>query len=123
MVIWVAGLHMKPTVTNVWLVNLAVADLIFSLTRAISLLPKAFSLTIGLLEFFSASSMVSSSTPTCSAVFFFWLSSVWIEHSAFAIQCSPEIGGRYVRSCGQCGSLDCGGDVQLTILCVPTGLP
>ncbi len=25
-------------------------------------------------------------------------------------------------SCGQCGSLDCGGDVQLTVLCVPTGL-
>ncbi len=41
-VIWVAGLHMKPTVTNVWLVNLAVADLIFSLTRAISLTKSIF---------------------------------------------------------------------------------
>uniref|UniRef100_A0A672T5P8 C3a anaphylatoxin chemotactic receptor-like n=1 Tax=Sinocyclocheilus grahami TaxID=75366 RepID=A0A672T5P8_SINGR len=37
LVIWLAGFRMKPTVTNVWLVNLAVADLIFCLTRAISL--------------------------------------------------------------------------------------
>ncbi|XP_052440967.1 formyl peptide receptor-related sequence 4-like [Carassius gibelio] len=42
LVIWVAGLRMKPTVTNVWLVNLAVADLIFCLTRAISLTKKLF---------------------------------------------------------------------------------
>ncbi|KTF79582.1 hypothetical protein cypCar_00026163 [Cyprinus carpio] len=42
LVIWVAGFHMKPTVTNVWLVNLAVADLIFCLTRAISLTKKLF---------------------------------------------------------------------------------
>ncbi|XP_016299948.1 C3a anaphylatoxin chemotactic receptor-like [Sinocyclocheilus anshuiensis] len=42
LVIWVAGFCMKPTVTNVWLVNLAVADLIFCLTRAISLIKSIF---------------------------------------------------------------------------------
>ncbi|KAF4100641.1 hypothetical protein G5714_018837 [Onychostoma macrolepis] len=42
LVIWVAGFRMKPTVTNVWLVNLAVADLIFCLTRAISLTKSIF---------------------------------------------------------------------------------
>ncbi|XP_067282331.1 C3a anaphylatoxin chemotactic receptor-like [Pseudorasbora parva] len=41
-VIWVAGFRMKPNVTNVWLVNLAAADLIFCLTRAISLHRKLF---------------------------------------------------------------------------------
>ncbi|XP_048056914.1 C3a anaphylatoxin chemotactic receptor-like [Megalobrama amblycephala] len=41
-VIWVAGFRMKPNVTNVWLVNLAVADLIFCLTRVTSLLKKLF---------------------------------------------------------------------------------
>lgn len=41
-VIWVAGLRLKPKVTNVWLVNLAVADLIFCLTRAVSLTKKLF---------------------------------------------------------------------------------
>ncbi|XDV34136.1 hypothetical protein PO909_004334 [Leuciscus waleckii] len=41
-VIWVAGFRMKPNVTNVWLVNLAVADLIFCLTRVTSLLKKMF---------------------------------------------------------------------------------
>ncbi|XP_051949240.1 formyl peptide receptor 2-like [Xyrauchen texanus] len=41
-VIWVAGFRMKPNVTNVWLVNLAVADLIFCFTRVISLLKKIF---------------------------------------------------------------------------------
>ncbi|XP_016407235.1 C3a anaphylatoxin chemotactic receptor-like [Sinocyclocheilus rhinocerous] len=41
-VIWVAGFRMKPNVTNVWLVNLAVADLIFCLTRAISLIKSIF---------------------------------------------------------------------------------
>ncbi|XP_026145993.1 C3a anaphylatoxin chemotactic receptor-like [Carassius auratus] len=41
-VIWVAGLRMKPNVTNVWLVNLAIADLIFCMTRAISLSKKLF---------------------------------------------------------------------------------
>ncbi|XP_050991948.1 C3a anaphylatoxin chemotactic receptor-like [Labeo rohita] len=42
LVIWVAGFRMKPTVTNVWLVNLAVADLIFCLTRVISLIKNIF---------------------------------------------------------------------------------
>ncbi|XP_065139165.1 formyl peptide receptor-related sequence 4-like [Paramisgurnus dabryanus] len=36
-VIWVAGGRMKPNVTNVWLVNLAVADLIFCVSRVTSL--------------------------------------------------------------------------------------
>ncbi|XP_051992765.1 fMet-Leu-Phe receptor-like [Xyrauchen texanus] len=42
LVIWVAGFRMKPSVTNIWLVNLAVADLIFSFTRVISLIKKLF---------------------------------------------------------------------------------
>ncbi|XP_055076358.2 C3a anaphylatoxin chemotactic receptor [Misgurnus anguillicaudatus] len=37
-VIWVAGIRMKPNITNVWLVNLAVADLIFCFTRLTSLI-------------------------------------------------------------------------------------
>ncbi|KAL2079977.1 hypothetical protein ACEWY4_023770 [Coilia grayii] len=41
-VIWVAGVRLPAKVTNVWLVNLAVADLIFCLTRAISLTKKLF---------------------------------------------------------------------------------
>ncbi|TRY96371.1 hypothetical protein DNTS_029308, partial [Danionella cerebrum] len=41
-VIWVAGWRMKANVTNVWLVNLAVADLIFCFTRITSLLKKLF---------------------------------------------------------------------------------
>uniref|UniRef100_A0A4W5PS04 G-protein coupled receptors family 1 profile domain-containing protein n=1 Tax=Hucho hucho TaxID=62062 RepID=A0A4W5PS04_9TELE len=41
-VIWVAGFKLKPTVTNVWLVNLAVADLIFCLSRVLSLTKKLF---------------------------------------------------------------------------------
>ncbi|RXN28564.1 C3a anaphylatoxin chemotactic receptor-like protein [Labeo rohita] len=41
-VIWVAGTHLKPNVTNVWLVNLAIADLIFCLTRVTSLVKKLF---------------------------------------------------------------------------------
>ncbi|KAM9839123.1 fMet-Leu-Phe receptor-like [Aulostomus maculatus] len=39
-VIWVAGFKLKPKVTNVWLVNLAVADLIFCFTRVFSLIKK-----------------------------------------------------------------------------------
>ncbi|KAI3358186.1 hypothetical protein L3Q82_003186 [Scortum barcoo] len=42
MVIWVAGFKLKPKVTNVWLVNLAVADLIFCFTRVLSLTKKLF---------------------------------------------------------------------------------
>ncbi|XP_034559975.1 C3a anaphylatoxin chemotactic receptor-like isoform X2 [Notolabrus celidotus] len=41
-VIWVAGFQLKPKVTNVWLVNLAVADLIFCFTRVFSLIKKLF---------------------------------------------------------------------------------
>ncbi|XP_065139150.1 C3a anaphylatoxin chemotactic receptor-like [Paramisgurnus dabryanus] len=36
-VIWVAGVRLKPNVNNVWLVNLAVADLIFCVSRVTSL--------------------------------------------------------------------------------------
>ncbi|XP_066530641.1 C3a anaphylatoxin chemotactic receptor-like [Hoplias malabaricus] len=41
-VIYMAGLSLKANVTNVWLVNLAVADLIFCLTRVTSLIKKLF---------------------------------------------------------------------------------
>ncbi|XP_036372229.1 chemokine-like receptor 1 [Megalops cyprinoides] len=41
-VIWVAGFRLPSTVTSVWLVNLAVADLIFCLTRVVSLAKKLF---------------------------------------------------------------------------------
>ncbi|KAG9279432.1 C3a anaphylatoxin chemotactic receptor [Astyanax mexicanus] len=41
-VIWMAGFCLKANVTNVWLVNLAVADLIFCLTRVTSLIKKLF---------------------------------------------------------------------------------
>ncbi len=41
-VILVAGMRLKPNVTSVWLVNLAIADLIFCLTRITSLLKKLF---------------------------------------------------------------------------------
>ncbi|XP_061098158.1 formyl peptide receptor 2-like [Conger conger] len=37
-VVWTAGWRLPPTVTNVWLTNLAVADLAFSLSRVPSLL-------------------------------------------------------------------------------------
>lgn len=42
LVIWVAGFKLKAKVTNVWLVNLAVADLIFCFTRVFSLTKKLF---------------------------------------------------------------------------------
>ncbi|XP_054911354.1 C3a anaphylatoxin chemotactic receptor-like isoform X2 [Poeciliopsis prolifica] len=41
-VIWVAGFKPKPKVTDVWLVNLAIADLIFCITRVFSLIKKLF---------------------------------------------------------------------------------
>ncbi|XP_030597494.1 C3a anaphylatoxin chemotactic receptor-like [Archocentrus centrarchus] len=41
-VIWVAGFKLKPKVTHVWLVNLAIADLIFCFTRVLSLTKKLF---------------------------------------------------------------------------------
>ncbi|XP_077050928.1 formyl peptide receptor 2-like [Siphateles boraxobius] len=41
-VIWVASFRMKPSVTNVWLVNLAVADLIFCLTQVTLLIRYLF---------------------------------------------------------------------------------
>ncbi|KAL3984325.1 chemokine-like receptor 1 [Sarotherodon galilaeus] len=41
-VIWAAGFKFKPKVTNVWLVNLAIADLIFCFTRVFSLTKKLF---------------------------------------------------------------------------------
>ncbi|XP_077363377.1 formyl peptide receptor 2-like [Festucalex cinctus] len=41
-VIWVAGFKLKATVLNVWLVNLAVADIIFCFTRIFSLVKKLF---------------------------------------------------------------------------------
>ncbi|XP_062393270.1 C3a anaphylatoxin chemotactic receptor-like [Sardina pilchardus] len=40
LVIWVAGVWLRTKVTYVWLVNLAIADFIFCLTRAISLAQK-----------------------------------------------------------------------------------
>ncbi|KAL0962422.1 hypothetical protein UPYG_G00339840 [Umbra pygmaea] len=42
LVIWVASFKLKPTVTNVWLVNLAVADLIFCVSHTIKLIKKLF---------------------------------------------------------------------------------
>ncbi|XP_077600176.1 C3a anaphylatoxin chemotactic receptor-like [Stigmatopora nigra] len=42
LVIWVAGFRLQPGVLNVWLVNLAVADLIFCLTRVFPLVKKLF---------------------------------------------------------------------------------
>lgn len=41
-IIWMSGFRLKASVTNVWLVNLAVADLIFCLTRVTSLIKKLF---------------------------------------------------------------------------------
>ncbi|KAK3525216.1 hypothetical protein QTP86_023310 [Hemibagrus guttatus] len=41
-VIWMSGFRLKTSVTNVWLANLAVADLIFCLTRVTSLIKKLF---------------------------------------------------------------------------------
>lgn len=42
LIIWISGFRLKSNVTNVWLVNLAVADLIFCLTRVTSLIKKLF---------------------------------------------------------------------------------
>ncbi|XP_006641729.3 fMet-Leu-Phe receptor isoform X1 [Lepisosteus oculatus] len=42
MVIWVTGFRMRRAVTNVWLCNLAVADLIFCFTRTTSLIKNLF---------------------------------------------------------------------------------
>ncbi|KTF74897.1 hypothetical protein cypCar_00034279 [Cyprinus carpio] len=42
LVIWVAGMRLKPNVTNIWLVNLAVADLIFCFTLVPSLIKQLF---------------------------------------------------------------------------------
>ncbi|XP_036394434.1 chemokine-like receptor 1 [Megalops cyprinoides] len=41
-VIWTAGFRLPATVTGVWLVNLAVADLVFSLSRVLSLTQRLF---------------------------------------------------------------------------------
>ncbi|XP_049607456.1 formyl peptide receptor 2 isoform X2 [Syngnathus scovelli] len=41
-VIWVAGFKLQKNVLNVWLVNLAVADIIFCFTRVFSLVKKLF---------------------------------------------------------------------------------
>ncbi|KAK2864505.1 hypothetical protein Q7C36_003659 [Tachysurus vachellii] len=41
-VIWMSGFRLKANVTNVWLVNLAVADLIFCLTRVTSLIKNLY---------------------------------------------------------------------------------
>ncbi|MGH0174812.1 UNVERIFIED_CONTAM: hypothetical protein FKN15_069257 [Acipenser sinensis] len=41
-VIWMTGCKLKKTVTNVWLFNLAVADLVFCFTRVTSLLKNLF---------------------------------------------------------------------------------
>ncbi|XP_056284938.1 C3a anaphylatoxin chemotactic receptor-like [Pseudoliparis swirei] len=43
LVIWVAGFKLKPKVTDVWLVNLAIADLVFCVTRVFSLAKKLLS--------------------------------------------------------------------------------
>ncbi|XP_076864129.1 fMet-Leu-Phe receptor-like [Brachyhypopomus gauderio] len=42
LVIWMAGFRVKANVTNVWLINLAVADLIFCMTRVTSLIKNIF---------------------------------------------------------------------------------
>lgn len=36
MVIWMVGMRLKPTATNVWLLNLAVADLVFCISRILT---------------------------------------------------------------------------------------
>lgn len=36
MVIWMVGVRLKPTATNVWLLNLAVADLVFCISRILT---------------------------------------------------------------------------------------
>ncbi|XP_041665554.1 formyl peptide receptor 2-like [Cheilinus undulatus] len=41
-VIWVAGFKLKAKVTNVWLINLAIADLIFCFTRVFSVIQMLF---------------------------------------------------------------------------------
>ncbi|XP_062394037.1 C3a anaphylatoxin chemotactic receptor-like [Sardina pilchardus] len=41
-VIWMVGVRMKPTATNVWLVNLAVADLVFCISRVLTVISLGF---------------------------------------------------------------------------------
>ncbi|XP_055076232.2 formyl peptide receptor 2-like [Misgurnus anguillicaudatus] len=41
-VIWVASVRIKPNVTNIWLINLAVSDLIFCLSRIAQLIKYIF---------------------------------------------------------------------------------
>ncbi len=110
-VIWVAGFLMKPNVTNVWLVNLAVADLIFCLTRVISLISSLFfnhwSFGVFLCKF-NGFLQVRQHVLQC-------FSSGCHQCGSSALHLASNVHQRTTdimcRSCGQCGSLDCGGDL------------